>query len=126
MTYWCGLFLTILMLAGISHHIKRLLSYTGTDDYRLKTFLMQHTGSRVCYLSLRKWCFGHFRPGCCLIFQPVGNFSNITLQISVRAMMRCHSNHWQECLLTSPPPSPYVLVFYPGSILKIFYVDSDW
>ena len=99
----------------------------GTDDHRVKTFLMQHTGSRNCYSSLRKWCFGHFRPDCCLIFQPVCNFPYITLHISMRAMMRCHSNHWQECLLTPPPPQPpKLLVFYPRSILKILYVDSDW
>ena len=33
----------ILILAGISHHIKGFLSYTGTDDHQVKTFLMQPT-----------------------------------------------------------------------------------
>ena len=43
---------------------------------------MKHTGSRICYWSLRKWCFGHFRPDCCFIFQPFGKFSYITVQIT--------------------------------------------
>ena len=46
------------MLPGISHRMKGLLSYTGTDDYRVKIFLMQHTESRIYYLSLRKCHFG--------------------------------------------------------------------
>ena len=77
----------------------------GTVDHRVKTFFMQDTGSRICYLSLRKWCFGCFSPECCLIFQPVSNFSYgyVTLHISMRAMMRWHSNYWQECLVTPCP-----------------------
>ena len=48
----------------------------GTDQIiiELKHFFMQHTGSRICYRSFRKWCFGHSRPDVCLIFQPVDNF----------------------------------------------------
>ena len=45
----------------------------------LKHFFIQHTGSRICYRSLRKWCFRHFRPELLLDFQPVGNFSYITV-----------------------------------------------
>ena len=36
----------------------RFFCFWHSMDYRVKTFLMQHTGSRICYLSVRKWCFG--------------------------------------------------------------------
>ena len=47
------------------------------------TFPLQHIGLRI-YLSLRKWHFDLFKQDCYFSlfdFQPVGNFSYVTLQI---------------------------------------------
>ena len=48
----------------------------------------------------------------------------------MRAMMRLAQQSLTRVLLNPPPPPPLpppnLLVFYPESILKILYVDSDW
>ena len=51
---WCWLLLIILILAGLSHHVMVLIWMIIES-----TFLMQHTGSRICYISLKKafWLF---------------------------------------------------------------------
>ena len=124
--YWCWLELQLIVI---------ILTCIGTDDHRVKTFLMQHTGSRICYLPLSKWCLAILWPGCCFIFQPVGKFSYITVHISMRAMMRSAQQSLVRVPLNPPPPPPPThththhltcLFFYPRSILKILCVDSDW
>ena len=72
-----------MVLAGFSHHMKGLLSYTGTDDYPIKTFLMQHTRSKSLLFMFEKMAFWPFQARLLLdlIFQPSGNFSCVTLKI---------------------------------------------
>ena len=41
------------ILAGISHHKRTVITQMITES----VFFMQLTRSRICYLSLRKWCF---------------------------------------------------------------------
>ena len=59
---------------------------------------MQQTELRICYLSLRKWCFDLFRQACYLIFEPVNNFSSKTLQIKdLKAIAT--PRKWSLCIL---------------------------
>ena len=49
----------------------------------------------------------------------------------MRAMMRLAQHSLTRVLLNNPPPPPpppppNLLVFYPESILKVLYADSDW
>ena len=62
---------------------------------------MQHTGSRIYYLSLKKMLFWPWLPAemlLDLIFQSVGNFSSITLQIKNKS----YDEMSQQSLLRVP------------------------
>ena len=41
-------------------------------------------------------------------------------------MMRLAQQSLAKVLPNNPPLPPNLLVFYPESIFKILYVDSDW
>ena len=85
-----------------------ILTCIGTDDHRVKTFLMQHTGSRICYLSLSKWCLGHFMAWLLLHFSACWQvfLYNCSHKHESYYLMRSAQQSLVRVPLNPPPPPP--------------------